>query len=328
MNRTLIVIVLLVFATTGATADEIYVPKDLPGTAGCNLFPFHPTFGDFRYQLVIPAGLLGGKAALITDVAFAPCQASTLTATRFEMTMSHTTLTTPSATFALNLPNPQVVIPAGPLTWPRAANAWSPLGMARTFAYNGIDALTIEVRYSGGNIIGSGQASDTQTSSARLNYYRVYAYGTGAYSTPTGGNPDPKGALMVRLTATTVSLTGSGSPSIGGVVNLVLMALNDSGLPYQVGTSLGTGPIPLGKRQLNLSLDTFLLVSVQGLLPTVFRRYTGLLNSGGMGSADMAIPNDASLIGLRLHTAFLTLKAGEPFNISSISNTFTFSVIR
>ncbi|MBN2489277.1 MAG: hypothetical protein JXQ29_00305 [Planctomycetes bacterium] len=45
-------------------------------------------------------------------------------------------------------------------------------------------------------------------------------------------------------------------------MNLVLTAANDAGLPYQAGSSLGTGPIMVDIRQIGLSPGALLQVSV------------------------------------------------------------------
>jgi len=123
-------------------------------------------------------------------------------------------------------------------------------------------------------------------------------------------------------------IIGSGTGRIGTALTLFLLSPPDGGLPYQVGTSLGNGPTPIGNRQIGLSLDDLLVVSVGGLLPTIFQNYAGALDASGQGTAKMIIPNSAPLVGIRLHSAFVTLKNGAPFNIESISDTFTFTVIK
>ena len=109
---------------------------------------------------------------------------------------------------------------------------------------------------------------------------------------------------------------------------LVLTAANDANRPYQVGSSLGTGPIPIDNRQLDLSPDDLLVVSVSGLWSWIFSGYQGLLDGQGQGGAAINIPNLAALVGVRLHTAFLTIDPTAPSGIRSISNTFSFSVTR
>lgn len=154
---------------------------------------------------------------------------------------------------------------------------------------------------------------------------------------PTTGAPTLVGTLL-GVTASggmtglaslrSAQVVGSGAPSLGGTVNLMLTATADAGLIYQVGTSLGTGPIPIDTRKLGLSLDGLLEVSVKGLLPGVFRNYAGKLDASGAATASIVIPNQTGLIGVRLHSAFVTLKLGAPSNIRSISQTYTFTVTK
>ena len=123
-------------------------------------------------------------------------------------------------------------------------------------------------------------------------------------------------------------LTGSGAPQPGGTVTFALTASDDVGLAYQVGTSLGSGPIPIDKRSLGLSLDHVLLASVNSAVPTVFSGYQGMIGAGGRAAAVVRIPDSHAMIGLRIHTAFVTLDPAAPSGIKSISNTFSFSVTK
>ena len=94
-----------------------------------------------------------------------------------------------------------------------------------------------------------------------------------------------------------------------------------------MGSSLGVGPIPLGSRQIGLSPDDLLVVSTSGFLPSIFANYAGQLDATGKATAGIHILNDARLIGVRVHSAFLTLDSAAPLGVSSISNTFTFTVL-
>lgn len=331
MTQYLLVPVLLLLFVPVAVAGDIHVPSNTPTSGVCNNFPFNPNWsgasGSFRYQLLVPSSLLGGKACCITQVSFAPCYTVTFKATQFEMSMGHTTLATPSLTFVNNMPAPQVVFPAGPVSYARTASTWSPLNLAQAFVYNGIDNLVVEIRYQGGTLQGGSSSADRQNSILTLNYHRLWRYGTGSYTNPTASGTDARGLLM-RLTYQDVYIIGSGTTNIGGTMNLILRAPGDGGLPYQVGTSLGAGPIPIGSRNLGLSLDDLLVVTVRGYLPAIFQRYTGYMPASGQGFAVIAIPSATALIGVRLHSAFLTLKSGEPFNIKSISNTYSFTITK
>jgi len=123
-------------------------------------------------------------------------------------------------------------------------------------------------------------------------------------------------------------LEASGTPRPGGIVSFVLTATADVALPYQVGTALGNGPIPVDTRKLNLSPDGLLLVSTSGFWPGIFSGYRGVIDSKGQARAAIHIPNVPALIGLRLHSAFVTLSPSAPSGVESISNTFMFSIAK
>jgi len=123
-----------------------------------------------------------------------------------------------------------------------------------------------------------------------------------------------------------VRILGSGSGLPGTTINFTMFSPSDSGLPYQVGSSFGNGPIPIDTRKLELSADGLLVLSVGGLLPTIFPGYAGLLDGQGNGAAKLNIPNIPQLKGLRVYTAFLTLKGSAPSGVSNISNSFLFTI--
>jgi hypothetical protein len=122
------------------------------------------------------------------------------------------------------------------------------------------------------------------------------------------------------------SIQASGTTRPGGTVTLLLTG--DPDLFYQVGSSLGTGPIPIGNRNLHLSPDDLLFISVIGYWPWLFSAYRGVMDKTGRAKAAINIPNIPALIGVRLHTAFVTLDPSAPWGIKSISNTFSFSITK
>jgi hypothetical protein len=138
---------------------------------------------------------------------------------------------------------------------------------------------------------------------------------------------DPRGTLVdIGADEVAVRIVASGSPSPGGTVTLTLLATSDAGLPYQVGSSLGNGPTPIGQRTIGLSLDNLLVITVGNQLPTVFQNYIGVLDSTGQGQAKIVIPNLPALKGVRFYTAFVTLKPTAPQGIQSISKTELISI--
>ncbi|MBN2492492.1 MAG: hypothetical protein JXQ29_16710 [Planctomycetes bacterium] len=122
-------------------------------------------------------------------------------------------------------------------------------------------------------------------------------------------------------------LYGGGAPSPGKNVDLVLSSPGDAGLSYVLGSSLGTGPIPLGTRVLNLSPDDLLVATVFQYLPAIFVDYQKPLDAQGQGQAQIRIPANPVLLGMRIHTAYVVLQASAPFGIKTISNTFTFTIL-
>jgi len=123
-----------------------------------------------------------------------------------------------------------------------------------------------------------------------------------------------------------VILTGSGSGAPGTDIDFKLSAPGDAGLAYQMASSFGNGPIPIDTRKLELSPDSLLVLSVSGVLPLIFKNYAGVLDASGAATAKLSIPNLPVLKGVRIYTAFVTLKATAPSGIASISNTFLFTV--
>jgi len=123
-------------------------------------------------------------------------------------------------------------------------------------------------------------------------------------------------------------LLGSGTPKPGGTVSFSLGDGNDVGLPYQLGSSLGIGPIPIGERELGLTPDDLLVVSVTLQWPMFFSGYRGVIDKNGQAMAAVNIPNISVLTGLKIHTAFVTLQGSSPFGMKSISDTYSFTITR
>jgi hypothetical protein len=140
-------------------------------------------------------------------------------------------------------------------------------------------------------------------------------------------SPFRAGDTFVAKIANT-DLTGGGRTGMGGTVTLQVAASNDAGFPYQVGSSLGIGPIPIDSRWLNLSPDDLLRVTVTDLWPWIFSGYRGVLDSRGRAQAAIHIPNLPPLIGTRIHSAFVTVDPVAPSGVRSISNTFSFSITK
>ena len=122
-------------------------------------------------------------------------------------------------------------------------------------------------------------------------------------------------------------LIQSGAARPGSTVSLQVNAPGEAGRTYQVGSSLGTGPIMIGGRPLGLGPDPLLAISVAGTMPWIFRGYRGAVDPGGSGTAAITIPNQRVLIGITIHSAFITLNPIAPQGIQSVSNTASFQIL-
>lgn len=318
------------FAASVTIAQPLEIPGQSPAS-GCSRLPWSPqwtnTNGELRYQLVAPNSLLGSQSFVIDEVAFRTCGPyfSTFTSPMCEIRMSHTTTVPPSPMFALNLPNPQVVYPAGPIEYVRTAGQWSPIRLPIPFVYDGSSSLTVEIRYTNGTSTHPTSSTDIETSQQSFNYYRVIASGVGAYNATSSNASliDPRGLYMRLDSVGGAGLVGRGTGKIGSTVALELRAPTGVGLRYQAATSLSKGPPLVGRRSIFLAVDPLFIASVRGVLPTVFVNYTSTIPAAGRASAAIVIPPFPALVGSELHSAFITFGAA---GIRNASNTWSFQI--
>jgi hypothetical protein len=170
-----------------------------------------------------------------------------------------------------------------------------------------------------GNIHVSGSAYSTEA---------TFPVRVGPDLTHNGG-PNPYNqadTFVAKLDITEILATGVPRP--GGTVRLHLAASDSVAQSYQLGSSLGSGPIPIDSRTLELSPDALLAGTVNGWWPGIFSGYAGVIDSKGQAEAKIRIPNVAALVGVRLHSAFVTLRPASPSGIKSISNSATVSITR
>ena len=321
MRRTSLLCLLLLLFAGAAQADEVYVPSNTPSSGTMNAFPFNTQYGnEWRYQLIIPASRLGNRSMRIQDIAFAPSGSGDFKASTLQVRMSHSTVA-PSPTFAVNLPSPKVVLFSNAFVWKTTHQTWSSIGLTAPFTYNGVDSLTIELRFKGG-AKGNGFSGNCYQSQGT--HSRVYNRSPGAYTTTTGSVDN--GNIKIRITITGASITVSGTGKPGTTVTLDLSSPSDAGRVYQLASSLGTGPIPIGSRLLNLSPDNLLVITAFNQLTTVFVGYAGTFDTTGAARARINIPNLPALTGVRIHSALVTLNPLAPQGIYTISPTATFSI--
>jgi hypothetical protein len=182
----------------------------------------------------------------------------------------------------------------------------------------GIHYVGASMAYTNGT--GSNQTYKNSDIELQLGLVRA-GFFTGTVFTPRVWN-----GTIYYDSAVTASLTGSGTRKPGSTYTYFPTSPNEPTLPYQMGSSVGNGPIPIDSRQLYLSVDALLVLSTGGVLPSVFKDYSGFLDNSGKATASLEIPNIPALTGVDIYTAFVTLKASAPSGVSAISNTAGFQI--
>jgi hypothetical protein len=133
-------------------------------------------------------------------------------------------------------------------------------------------------------------------------------------------------AFVAKIALTLLEATGTPSP--GSRIDFTVTATDDVGLPYLLASSFSTGPIAIDTRQIDLGYDGLMWISVSGLVPEVFTNYRGYILQNGTSPASLNLPAIPAAVGLKIHTAFVTLDPQAPSGIRSISNTYSFTITK
>lgn len=315
MRRSLLLSAILVLLPVVCPAQiHVHVPDANPskGTLGNQPFGDGPSW---RYLFLLDAKTLGNLPYRVTDLAFATGTSGTFSASQFQVRMSHTTLKATPRCFVDALGPCPIELTGGSLAWTTTPDAWSPLGLSRSFGYDGVRNLAIEFRYRGGS------RSVARTPTIRID--------SGAMSLTVSPNEsgDPysekcgnviRGRPHVRLTlAGDHILSASETVKPGGRID-VRMQQGAPGAVYQIAASLGQAPLRFGQHTVGLSADGLFFASVFVGAPT-FTGYAGVVGSGGTASATLDVPNVPALAGIRVYHAGVTLRAGQ--GVLAVTNT-------
>ena len=179
------------------------------------------------------------------------------------------------------------------------------------------DALGIAVDRSGNAYVGGWTESSEKTFPVRV----------GPFLTFKGSGYFPSADAFVAKVALT-RLEGSGTPRPGASIRFSLTATSSPGLAYQAASSFSAGPIRIDTRKIDLGYDGLLWISLSNLVPGTFRGYRGTIAADGTATASLALPDLAQTVGLKIHTAFVTLDPQAPSGVRAISNTWAFTIAK
>jgi hypothetical protein len=329
------VLAALLVTSGSATAGDVYVyvpDGKITSAEPIAWYPWETPWiqGEVRCHYLIPASLLPGRPLWVKDIGFGPYDVRPgLAAGVCQVRIAHCRRSSLSTTFADNLETDLTRVHEDALFWVPVPYQWWDVGLnmpdKRPFLYNGRDNMVIEIRFNA--VVNTMRAV---TCCGSHNIQIVKNQYPGAYNAPmSDGNPLGASAIAkMRITMGGAVLVAGGTPRPGGTVNLTLEAINDEGYPYQIGSSLGTGPILIDRRRLDLTPDDLLVATVNDLWPWLFSGYRGVIDGNARATAAIHIPGIPVFIGMTIHTAFVTLDAQAPSSIRSISNTASFQITK
>lgn len=125
----------------------------------------------------------------------------------------------------------------------------------------------------------------------------------------------------VAMAPGAVPLSMKAVPATGTTLAIDLHSPSDANKPYVLAASFSNAGIPAGaSRRIPLFPDPIFAITVGNQLPSLFQRYSGVLDANGRASAGLRIFNNPSLVGITLHHAFIVPEAGQPNGIGTISN--------
>lgn len=205
-------------AMAPACQSCIAIPTNTPNLGAPSQVPFgnnnpsDPIFSDTRYQVLVPASLLGNQTLHICDLQVAPAGTRLRQFHELTVTLAH------NPTGQLGNPMSQNLVGASQTAsthdWllPTTANNWTPLGLGFDFTYTPANGdLVIEFR-----VRGAGALTGSGTAGLRTDQALPYGWTAGGGES---GSFFSGGGIKVRLCTDTFSLLelGGGCPGSSGV---------------------------------------------------------------------------------------------------------------
>lgn len=212
--RTYSSVLLLALAASSASLQAqtcVFVPSDSPGTGVTSFRPLgngnpaDPTFADMRYQVQIPASVMGNQPFSIKELYVAPAGSHERTFTEIKVRLGHNP-NSMGATMVFNT----VGFTATPVQYNQiqfgsTADEWLPLGMASAFTYNpAFGSLNVEFQVRDAGVLPGGTGDVGLRTDPSIPY--VWAPGQSYNGTLVAG-----GGIKLRLCTDTYGTIEYGS---------------------------------------------------------------------------------------------------------------------
>jgi len=120
--------------------------------------------------------------------------------------------------------------------------------------------------------------------------------------------------------------TAFGPATSGSTMRFILDAPGSGGALYLAASSLGRGPIAIGNRSIALELDCLFGGTFLDASSPMATGYVGILDTNGMGTAQLVLSSDPAFVGTAVFTSFLVLDANAPMGLGPIAATHRFVV--
>ncbi|MAG56816.1 MAG: hypothetical protein CMJ83_11035 [Planctomycetes bacterium] len=124
------------------------------------------------------------------------------------------------------------------------------------------------------------------------------------------------------------------APNYGSTLPVNLYSATDPNLPYVSAFALSNTPpielVPGSGIFIDLAPDLIFAISIDvthPLYPVLFQDTIGVLDGAGKGTAYLAIPNDPSLGGLGIYTAFIGINPALLYSIGAVSDSLFFTIL-
>ncbi|HEX6811424.1 MAG TPA: hypothetical protein VF384_07365 [Planctomycetota bacterium] len=122
---------------------------------------------------------------------------------------------------------------------------------------------------------------------------------------------------LARRAPLLLSTSSDGVSVAGRTATLVWSSPADAGLAYRAASSFGPGPSNVFGREIPLSADALLQITLGDQLSALFRGYTGRLDERGTATVQIEIPPIEWLRGQSIHTVFMSLRDGAIVSVSA-----------